>query len=182
MSKDKICIFDSCNKAVHSRGLCSGHYSQLLRSGAFLADPLLGAEGRFQAAQGNRQDRWVIHTQLNSREYKDYARSRVVALFILKRPLQNGEVVHHINKDTCNDMPSNLAVVPNRDIHNLLDAFSTVQLHGLVQLKDYKNLSSFDNVYWLTDYLEDYPSLYVDAAAWWRKVAFRWEVLKDYRP
>lgn len=42
---------------------------------------------------------------------------RVVAESCLGRPLQAGEVVHHIDKNKQNSHPSNLAVFPNQSMH-----------------------------------------------------------------
>jgi hypothetical protein len=57
---------------------------------------------------------------------------RIVASAVLKRPLQPGEVVHHIDLVKTNNHPSNLAVFPSQSIHARchFGGMSDEELHG----------------------------------------------------
>lgn len=55
---------------------------------------------------------------------------RTVVEGILGKPLPKGSVVHHIDGDTKNNVPSNLVVLPNEAYHKALHARQRIQELG----------------------------------------------------
>lgn len=72
-------------------------------------------------ANGTRKDRERVllhlpwHPSATANGY--VARSRIVAELVLRRPLEPGEVVHHIDHDPSNDHPDNLLVLDSQSQH-----------------------------------------------------------------
>jgi hypothetical protein len=95
-------------------------------------------------------------------------------MFVLKRRLLIQEQVHHIDKDRCNDKPSNL-IVCEQDTHPILDALSVLQFEKILQAKHYKEHPRLESAVWLSDYVDDYPQIYVDACSWWKRMMVKWD-------
>lgn len=63
-----------------------------------------------------------------------YYQHRAVASWSLGRPLEPGEVVHHVNEDRQDDHPGNLQVLPSARIHSLLHGYLRREARGVRHL------------------------------------------------
>ena len=60
-----------------------------------------------------------------------YYEHRAVAAWHLGRPLQPGEVVHHVDGDKSNNHPDNLEVLPSQRVHMLLHHYRRREERGV---------------------------------------------------
>jgi hypothetical protein len=65
-----------------------------------------------------------------------YSQHRAVAEWHLGRPLEPGEVVHHVNEVQGDDHPENLRVLPNQSVHMALHWYLRRQARGVQHLFD----------------------------------------------
>lgn len=113
------CSVDGCEKQVKARGwcanhwfrydsvgFCSGHAHSFRRYG----DPLKARRG----IQGNG---WMSN---GYRMIGDVREHRLVVERILKCALPRKAVIHHVDEDRSNNVPTNLVVCPSNAYHRLL--------------------------------------------------------------
>lgn len=129
-----ICTVADCGAPVRCKGLCNKHYHVLKNSrrmkpcacgcGEQTANTYKwGHHTRlFSSEEQTRRGRMNDGAALRDRGTADTYRKvgqrhehRVVAEKMLGRPLQGGEIVHHIDGNKCNNEPSNLAVMRQSD-------------------------------------------------------------------
>lgn len=100
------CSIKSCFNKVTSLGFCAKHYTRFLKFG----DPnksILGEFGLGFIEKGYRAFK---------RNGKKVYEHRLVMEKMIGRELKSNEIVHHIDKNTLNNVPENLELL-NRAIH-----------------------------------------------------------------
>jgi hypothetical protein len=104
-----ICKVEGCDQPTDSHGYCGKHAQRFRRYG----DPLhITTEAQRRA--NNRAAQLARFEQVKETTYrKRHGRHehRIVAEQMLGRPLQPGEIVHHIDGNKHNNDPSNLQVM-----------------------------------------------------------------------
>jgi hypothetical protein len=108
-TQPEYCTVDGCGRRCHSKGLCKTHHKRLKLTGSVQADvPIREVTGDGCVSHGYRQvpvpagDRQLTRGQTYVLEH------RLVMARMLGRPLEDDEVVHHVNGDTLDNQPENL--------------------------------------------------------------------------
>jgi hypothetical protein len=108
-TQPEYCTVDGCGRRCHSKGLCKTHHKRLRATGSVGADvPIREVSGDGCISHGYRQvpvpasDRQLTRGQTYVLEH------RLVMARMLRRPLEDDEVVHHVNGDTLDNRPENL--------------------------------------------------------------------------
>ena len=111
----KTCSVDGCHLPVDSHGFCPKHAQRFRRYG----DPLyVTPEATRRANNRNAQLARFSDGDVKETTYRKRLgrhEHRVVAEAMLGRPLEPGEIVHHIDGDRHNNDPSNLQVMLQAD-------------------------------------------------------------------
>lgn len=103
------CTVDGCGRRCHSKGLCRAHHKRKLSSGSVQADlPIREVSGDGCISHGYRQVPVPPDERSLTRERTYVLEHRLVMARTLGRPLEDDEVVHHINGDTLDNRPENL--------------------------------------------------------------------------
>lgn len=103
------CKIEGCNKPVDSHGMCGMHAQRVRRYGdPHYITPEQKRRSNNRAAQLARFD---VVKETTYRKRHGRHEHRVVAEQMLGRPLEHGEIVHHIDGDKHNNDPSNLMVM-----------------------------------------------------------------------
>lgn len=110
VTKDKICCIEGCSKPLKSNGMCSMHAQRVRRHG----DPnhvTSTEDWKKRCREGalrrcNDEAKPTTYRKLHNRHAH-----RVIAEQMLGRPLERGEIVHHIDGNKHNNDPSNLRVM-----------------------------------------------------------------------
>jgi len=103
------CKIEGCDKPVDSHGMCGMHAQRVRRYGdPHYITPEQQRRASNRAAQLARFDS-VKKTTYRKRHGRH--EHRVVAEQMIGRPLERGEIVHHIDGDKHNNDPSNLMVM-----------------------------------------------------------------------
>lgn len=110
----KTCIVDGCESKNDTRGMCGKHYQRFVRYGNV-------------HHVTSEQDRRILSRrsqpklgQLKPHVYPKYLGRhlhRQIAEQKIGRPLQRGEIVHHIDGDPHNNKPENLEVLMSQSVH-----------------------------------------------------------------
>ena len=107
------CSIDGCDKPRSSHGMCGMHAQRFRRYGdPYYITPEQQRRSNNRAAQLARFDA-VKETTYRKRHGRH--EHRVVAEQMIGRPLERGEIVHHIDGDKHNNDPSNLMVMTQND-------------------------------------------------------------------
>lgn len=107
------CCIDGCLKPVDSNGMCGMHAQRVRRYGdPHYITPEQERRANNRAAQLARFDSVKDSTYRKRHGRHEH---RVVAEQVLGRPLQPGEIVHHIDGNKHNNDPSNLMVMTQND-------------------------------------------------------------------
>lgn len=105
------CVVDNCSSRVHARGCCDTHYRRLR---------LYGDPNHLERKYGSRYidaDGYVVVYVGDGRGKREHI---VIAEKALGKPLPPRAVVHHVDENPANNLPSNLVICPNRSYHNLI--------------------------------------------------------------
>lgn len=103
------CKIDGCKKAADTNGVCSAHQQRIFTHG----DPsFVMPRDDFRAAcRAGAAPKIAAAKPTSYVKYFGRHEHRVVAEKELGRPLEPGEIVHHIDGDRRNNDPSNLQVM-----------------------------------------------------------------------
>ena len=107
-----ICKMPDCGKPNDSHGYCGMHAQRLRRYGDvnYITSKEQFKQNCRDSALAYKDARPDVYRKLNNRH-----EHRVVAEQMLGRPLQRGEIVHHIDGDRHNNAPTNLEVMSQAD-------------------------------------------------------------------
>ena len=127
--------------------------------------------GNLYKRQSSYKWYYIYDVQINGNRY--YKRlHQIIAMYAIGQLYGTETDTHHLNGITIDNRPSNLAVVPNRRLHNKIDLYTkmqkltgipvTVRIDGIVYVGDIIRDDNFDvNVaiaWWLRQVAnEDYP-------------------------
>lgn len=106
-----ICCIKDCAKKSNSSGFCAMHYRRLRLYGNPLRSQRVYGAGRTCKKSGYR----IVHIA-GAEKFEHVA----IVEKILGRPLPRGAVVHHVDHDRQNNVPTNFVVCPDRAYHALL--------------------------------------------------------------
>ena len=105
------CKVDGCSTIATRRAMCNNHYRRFMKYG----DPLFRKQRSFGEGTPHINGYWMF--EINKRHV---LRHVLVVEKILGRRLPKRVVVHHIDEDRSNDVPSNLVVCQDNNYHQLL--------------------------------------------------------------
>ena len=107
------CAIEGCGKKSAARGWCHAHYKKWHLHGS----PTHG--GSHVRANGEGTINWAGYVAV-THNGKKFMQHRLVAEQAVGRPLPKKAVVHHIDGDRMNNVPSNLVVCPDQTYHRLI--------------------------------------------------------------
>lgn len=111
-SRAKTCGVEGCDKNVVARGMCGAHYNKWRT----LGDPLAG-KNRASNGTGYVDKSGYRRMSVGGNEKPEHV---LIAESALGRPLPNGAVVHHADRNRLNNANSNLVICPYSAYHNLI--------------------------------------------------------------
>lgn len=108
-TQPEYCTVDGCDRRCHSKGLCKTHHKRWKLTGSVRADvPIREVTGNGSISHGYRQVPVPPDERLLTRGETYVLEHRLVMARQLGRPLEDDEVVHHINGDKLDNRTENL--------------------------------------------------------------------------
>ena len=102
------CSADGCERPRHSGGLCRTHVARVLSGGDPLEPVRRRSPGAGSISHGYRKVIVPPEELHLTRGERNVLQHRLVMAQLLGRPLDPGEVVHHVNGDRLDNRPANL--------------------------------------------------------------------------
>lgn len=107
------CSVDGCIKPVQARGMCNQHYHNNLRHGT----PVVSKPRAPRGSASPRPDGYMRLTTADGRRTFEHI---LVAERALGKRLPKGAIVHHVDENPGNNIPTNLVICPDQAYHKLL--------------------------------------------------------------
>lgn len=107
------CSIDGCSKSLVARGWCHAHYKKWQLHG----DPTHGRTYERERGDGTINHSGYVAVTVGASKKMQHV---LVAEAALGKPLPAGAIVHHVDRDRANNVPTNLVICPDQAYHKLL--------------------------------------------------------------